>query len=125
MDATFGELETEHEKTLGDLKQAMAYGPRTLLVASHVTACTRLRLCVVSWASAFGSADPSCVADSAEAAESEERIGALMEELQDQANQTQMLTQVIPPVPSLFTLFRPQMLTKGSTGRTGMSTTPR
>ena len=30
---------------------------------------------------------------SAEAAESEERIGALMEELQDQANQTQMLTQ--------------------------------
>ena len=43
MDATFGELETEHEKTLGDLKQAMAYGPRALLVASHVTACTRLR----------------------------------------------------------------------------------
>lgn len=41
MDATFGELETEHEKTLGDLKQAMAYGPRALLVASHVTACTR------------------------------------------------------------------------------------
>ena len=53
MDATFGELETEHEKTLGDLKQAMSYGPRTLLVASHAAA----HVCVASssvCASAFG-----------------------------------------------------------------------